>query len=203
MLYNKPAELGYGWGYTQIPEIKNDLDLAKIQTQVSNNQAERRAADDELMNANKLAENHPLTNLGIMLGMPLGHIAAHWAAGVIPKIFGKKNNSADQPTTPQQNISPNYLTDPNLAQKQFAQNTGQVATSLMPSVGYQRNPNPYGLKTNYFPYPTSGNPNLDLAVKPTSTGTAGNYNFEVPKVSLNWQPQNVTPSIWNRQEKFF
>lgn len=221
LLYNKPAELRYGWGYTQIPEIKNDTDLAKIQTQVSNNLAERRAADDELMNANKLAENHPLTNLGIMLGMPLGKFAAYALAESLPKWFGKKNNSENQ--TPQQNISLNYLTDPQLAQKQFAQKTGQVAISLMPSVNYQRNQNPYGLKTNYFPFSSNGNqtpPTINqnlvdrawqaMGQKPIQQMASEvmngytpppNYNVEVPKNI--WQTQNQTPSIWNRRENFF
>lgn len=90
---DEPAELRYNFGNPQVPELKNLWDVSKIQAQLASNQAERRAADQELMNASELAKNHPATNAGIFLGNILGTAGAYALANSLPKWFSQKNET--------------------------------------------------------------------------------------------------------------
>ena len=100
LISDEPAELQYTFGYPQVPELKNQWDVYRVQAQINSNQNQRQAADQELMHASELAKNHPATNAGIFLGNILGTAGTYALANSLPKWFAKKSTPQVNPIVP-------------------------------------------------------------------------------------------------------
>ena len=101
LISDEPAELQYTFGFPQVPELKNQWDVYRVQAQINSNQNQRQAADQELMHASELAKNHPATNAGIFLGNILGTAGAYALANSLPKWFAKKSTSQVNSMSPE------------------------------------------------------------------------------------------------------
>ena len=101
LISDEPAELQYTFGFPQVPELKNQWDVYRVQAQINSNQNQRQAADQELMHASELAKNHPATNAGIFFGNILGTAGAYALANSLPKWFAKKSTPQVNPMSPE------------------------------------------------------------------------------------------------------